>query len=133
MIKDWENKIDKTMVNENWLAYKIQIRERLREFVLNILKLSEMLPDTTRSRVINYQITKSGTSVYANYRAALRGRSKAEFFSKLSISVEESDETEMWLELIISSKILDNTFIRKLHDESIELLKILSNIRKKIS
>ena len=136
--KDWEEKIaDKTdkkiMGNDDWLKYKIQIRERLREFVLNILKLSEMLPDTTRSRVINYQITKSGTSVYANYRAALRGRSKAEFFSKLSISVEESDETEMWLELIICSEIFDNTFIRNLHTESIELLKILSNMRKKLS
>ena len=121
------------MGNDDWLKYKILIRERLREFVLNILKLSEMLPDTKRSRVLNYQITKSGTSVYANYRAALRGRSKAEFFSKLSISVEESDETEMWLELIFCSEILDNTFIRNLHTESIELLKILSNMRKKLS
>jgi len=132
-LKKIDNKIVKIMGNEDWLTYKIQIRERLREFVLNILKLSEMLPDTTRSRVINYQITKSGTSVYANYRAALRGRSKAEFFSKLSISVEESDETEMWLELLISSGIFDNTFIRELHTESIELLKILSNMRKKAS
>ena len=132
-LKKIDNKIVKIMGNEDWLTYKIQICERLREFVLNILKLSEMLPDTTRSRVINYQITKSGTSVYANYRAALRGRSKAEFFSKLSISVEESDETEMWLELLISSGIFDNTFIRELHTESIELLKILSNMRKKAS
>ena len=94
----------------DWIKYKVEIRDRLRAFSLKILELSEMLPNTKRANVINYQITKSGTSSYANYRAALRGRSKAEFFSKLSISVEEGDETEMWLDLIISSKILNNDF-----------------------
>ena len=74
-----------------WLKYKIEIRERSKKFSLKILELSEMLPNSKRANVINYQITKSGTSVYANYRAALRGRSKAEFFSKLSISVEEGE------------------------------------------
>ncbi|MCD4791642.1 MAG: four helix bundle protein [Bacteroidales bacterium] len=93
------------MQMNNWLKYKIEIRERLKKFSLKILELSEMLPNTKRGNVINYQITKSGTSVYANYRAALRGRSKAEFFSKLSISIEESDETEMWLDLIQSKSI----------------------------
>ena len=117
----------------NWLKYKIEIRERLRNFSLKILELSEMLPNSKRANVINYQITKSGTSVYANYRAALRGRSKSEFFSKLSISVEESDETEMWIDLIISSGILNNDFIQELYTESIEIIKILSNIRKNAS
>ena len=79
----------------DWVQYKIKIRERLRFFALKILELSKMLPALKRADVINYQITKSGTSMYANYRAALRGRSKTEFFSKLSITVEESDETEM--------------------------------------
>ena len=96
------------MENKNWIAYKIEIRERLRLFALKIIEISEKLDKNTAARTINYQLTKSGTSVYANYRAALRARSKAEFFSKLSISVEEGDETEMWLELLIASKILDN-------------------------
>jgi len=116
----------------NWVRYKIEIRDRLRQFSLKILELSEMLPKTKRASVLNYQITKSGTSVYANYRAALRGRSKAEFFSKLSISVEEGDETEMWLDLIIASKILNTDFVVNLHKESIELIKILSSMRKKL-
>ena len=120
------------MGKDEWLEYKIKVRERLRLFSLDILKLSEMLGNTTRGKVVNYQITKSGTSVYANYRAALRGRSKAEFFSKLSISVEEGDETEMWLELIISSGILTNNFIKDLHKESIEILKILAKMRKNL-
>ena len=114
------------------MDYKIQIRERLRTFTLNILKVSEMLPDNTRGKIINYQLTKSGSSMYANYRAALRGRSKAEFFSKLSIVVEETDETEMWLDLIISSGLLVNEFIEDMYKESVELLKILSNMRSRV-
>ena len=121
------------MEKENWIKYKIEIMERISLFALNILKLSEKIPFTTGTKVINYQITKSGTSVYANYRAALRGRSKAEFFSKLSISVEEADETEMWLELLISSGIYIDEFAKKLHEESLEILKILSSLRKRLS
>ena len=120
------------MSNQDWLDYKIQIRERLRTFTLNILKVSEMLPVNTRGKIINYQLTKSGSSMYANYRAALRGRSKAEFFSKLSIVVEETDETEMWLDLIISSELLVNDFIKDMYDESAELLKIVSNMRSRV-
>lgn len=93
------------MENADWVAYKIQVREQLRKFSLHILDISNVLDKNTASRVINYQLTKSATSMYANYRAALRARSKAGFFSKLSISVEEADETEMWLELLISSRI----------------------------
>ena len=120
------------MSNQEWLDFKIQVRQRLREFALDILKLSEMLPNNTRGKVVNYQITKSGTSIYSNYRAALRGRSKAEFFSKLSIVVEEADETEMWLDLIIYSKMLNNKFVEEMYKESEELLKILSNMRSRV-
>jgi four helix bundle protein len=120
------------MGKEEWLEYKKQLRERLRRFALNILKLSEQLPDHTRGRTVNNQITKSGTSMYANYRAALRGRSKREFFSKLSIVVEEADETEMWLDLIIDSKILENELIIEMHKESFELVRILASMRKKL-
>ena len=121
------------MEDNKWIQYKIEIRERLKAFCLKILELSERFPKTTRANIINYQLTKSGTSVYANYRAALRGRSKAEFFSKLSISVEEADETEMWLDLCITSGIINDDFIKELHAESLELLKILSNMRKNLS
>ena len=119
------------MKNSEWVNYKIRVRDRLKVFALNILKLSDMLPKTAKARVINYQVTKSGTSEYANYRAALRGRSKSEFYSKLCISIEEADETEMWLDLIMGSNILDNGFIRELHSESLEIVKILSAMRRK--
>ncbi|MDP2335612.1 MAG: four helix bundle protein [Bacteroidota bacterium] len=121
------------MENRDWISYKIDVRDRLKLFALNVLKISEMIPESTRGKVINYQLTKSGTSVYANFRAAMRGRSKAEFFSKLSISVEEADETEMWIDLLACSGILNNDFVQNVHSESFELLKILSSIRKKAS
>src|SRR5690554_1210075 len=109
------------MENTDWLAYKIQLRNRLRSFSLSILSLSEEVPSTVSGRIINNQLTKSGTSMYANYRAALRSRSKAEFFSKLSITVEEADETEMWLELLIASGIVESKKVNHIHSESIEL------------
>ena len=76
---------------------------------------------------------KSGTSCYANYRASLRGRSKAEFFSKLCIAVEEIDETELWLELLIESGISYSDDTRNLHSESLEILKIMFHLRKTLS
>lgn len=67
------------MEGNSWIKYKIRVRERLRLFSLSIIHLSTKLETKTASRVINYQLTKSGTSVYSNYRAALRARSKSEF------------------------------------------------------
>ncbi|WP_375585405.1 four helix bundle protein [Cyclobacterium xiamenense] len=121
------------MEKSNWVNYKIEIRERLRRFALGIVALSEKFPKTTRANVVNYQVTKSGTSMYANYRAAMRARSKAEFFSKLSIVIEETDETEMWLDLVITSGILIEREVTDLHKESLVLLKILSHMRKNVS
>ncbi len=121
------------MENQEWLNYKIQVRDRLRAFSLKILELSEMFPKSERGRILNNQLTRSGSSTYANYRAALRGRSKKEFFAKLSIAVEEADETEMWLDLILESGVVSTPFVKEMHVESLELLKILSSMRKRAS
>ncbi|NJO89375.1 MAG: four helix bundle protein [Chloroflexia bacterium] len=121
------------MENQDWIDYKIEVRYRLRSSALLILELSEQIPKTNKGNVINYQLTKSGTSTYANYRAALRARSKTEFFSKLSIVVEEIDETEMWLDLLLSSKICGTEFTKELHAESLELLKIIASMRKRLN
>ncbi len=119
--------------NQGWLAFKIELKEKYKNFALNIIKLVDILPKTTSARVIGNQLVKSGTSAYANYRAALRGRSKAEFYSKLSIVVEETDETEMWLNILIESGISDNEFTTNLYSESNELVKIVSHLRKTMS
>ena len=121
------------MDNTSWIEYKKQIREKLKVFALKVLELSESLPKSERARILNRQITRSGTSTYANYRAALRARSKAEFFAKLSTTVEEADETEMWLDLLISSKISTTELTKQLHAESIEIIKILASMRKRLN
>lgn len=116
------------------LNEKIKFREemkfRLRKFVLELIKLCQEIPYSKESNIITKQLLRSGSSVYANYRAANRARSKAEFFSKLSIVVEEADETEMWLDLLIHSKISNNPETVKLHNESFEILKIMASARK---
>ncbi|MGQ8338167.1 four helix bundle protein [Sunxiuqinia sp. A32] len=109
------------------------MKDRLKSFVLDLIVFTKQLPSNDESRVIKRQLIRSGSSVYANYRAASRARSKNEFFSKLSIVVEEADETEMWLELLILSKISNNEITLKLHQESLEILKIMSKARKNSS
>ena len=83
--------------------------------------------------ILKKQLLRSGSSVCANYRAANRARSKAEFFSKICIVVEEADETEMWLDLFIQSNLSNNQNTILLHKESLELLKIMATIRKNLN
>ncbi|MFZ3377748.1 MAG: four helix bundle protein, partial [Chthoniobacterales bacterium] len=79
-----------------------------------------------RGRAIASQLVRSGTSVAANYRAACRGRSKAEFISKLGVAEEEADETALWLELIIADRLLLEKKVGSLLCEANELTAILA-------
>jgi len=83
-------------------------------------------------RIIGKQIFRSGTSVAANFRAYIRGRSKAERYSKLCIVVEEIDETLFWFELLESSDLFKPELISDLKQEAFELLKIFSSVRYKM-
>ena len=106
-------------------AEELRIRTKL--FALRIIKVVEALPNSITSRAIGNRLIRSGTSIGANYRAACRGRSKAEFNSKLHIVLEETDETVFWLELIIEAKLLSEKRISSILSESIELVKIFSS------
>ena len=94
-------------------------------FAKEIIKLCRQLPSNRKGRLIGNQIFRSGSSVAANYRAACRARSKAEFISKLSIVEEESDETLFWLEIINEMEILDNTLFNFLMKETNEIISII--------
>ena len=83
-------------------------------------------------QIIGKQLFRSRTSVAANFRAYIRGRSDAERFAKLCIVVEEIDETLFWFELIEDSGLLNPSLILKLKQEAIELLKIFSSVRSKL-
>jgi len=105
--------------------------ERTKKFVLRIIKLVDALSNTTVGRVIGGQLVRSGTSVPANYRAACRGRSKAEFIAKLGIVEEESDESALWLELIIDSDLMKKHLVIDLLQEANEITAIIAASKKK--
>ena len=80
------------------------LKLRTKQLALRVLKLVAALPKTIEARAIANQLVRCGTSVAANYRAACRARSKAEFVAKMGVVLEEADETQLWLELIIRRK-----------------------------
>ncbi|HQZ66810.1 MAG TPA: four helix bundle protein, partial [Planctomycetaceae bacterium] len=94
------------------------------------MKLVGALPETTAGRVIGKQLIRSATSVGANYRAACRGRSKAEFVAKLGIVIEESDERGYWMELIVDGELLPKERVELLMDEANQLTAIMVASRK---
>ena len=109
------------------------LKKRTKAFALRILRLASALPDTIEGRVIKGQLVRAGTSVGANYRAACRGRSRAEFVAKLGVVEEESDESAFWLELIIEGKFLTQSVVEPLLQEANELVKIMARSRMSAS
>jgi four helix bundle protein len=102
-----------------------ELKERTKQFALRIMRLVDALPRTPKGNALSSQVVRSGMSVAANYRAACRGRSRAEFISKIGVVEEEADETALWLELIGADKILPETKIRPLLTEANELVAIM--------
>ena len=102
------------------------LKGRTKRFGLRIMKLVDALPKTTSGRAIGNQLVRSGTSVGANYRAACRGRSKAEFIAKIGVVAEEADESAFWLELLMDANILKTDLVSPLHQEAEELTAIFT-------
>lgn len=96
-----------------------QLKKKTKKFAKNIIHLCRKWPTHREGRLIGNQLFRSGTSVGANYRSAGRGRSKAEFISKLAIVEEEADETMFWLELIKEMNICREPIVDDLIKESI--------------
>ena len=109
-----------------------QLEDRTKKFALSIIHLSVSLPNTTESKVIKYQITKSGTSVGANYREANRSRSKADFANKIKICESEASETVYWLEIISDLFNTDLIKIQTITAEAKEILAIFTSISMKL-
>jgi four helix bundle protein len=109
-----------------------QFEKRARTFAITVIKLSSVLPNTPEGRVVRNQMTKSGTSVGANYREANRARSKADFSNKISISESEASETVYWIEIIEELKWVENEIVQAVRNEANELLAILTSIGKNL-
>ncbi len=102
------------------------LKARTKRFAVAIVGLFRSFPGTEEARVIGRQVLRSATSVAANYRAACRGRSKAEFISKIGVVVEEADETVLWLELVEDCRIAPKERVAPLLREAQELLAIFA-------
>ena len=100
------------------------LKKRTKAFALRILKLVDALPKTTAGRALASQIVRSGTSVAANYRAACRARSTADFIAKMGIVEEEADETLFWLELLEESELVTAAKLTAIKEEANELIAI---------
>jgi len=103
-----------------------ELKKRTKKFGLNTIKLVESLPSTQAGRVIGNQLLRSALSVGANYRAACRGRSKADFISKVGITTEEADESQHWLEMLVEAGIVSPDKLKPLMQEANELVAILT-------
>jgi four helix bundle protein len=106
--------------------FAFQLEERTRKFAVSIIKLKSLFPKTVESKVICYQILKSGTSIGANYREANRSVSSADFRNKISICAKEASETEYWLEVIMEVKMLKKEQVLDIYKECGELLAIFT-------
>ena len=112
--------------NRFWIMKADELKLRTKKFALRIIKLYRSLPKGKDAEVIGYQMLRSGNSVGANYRAACRARSQADFISKITIVEEEADETAYWIELLIESGIMKKESLQSLLNEANELTAIFT-------
>ena len=104
----------------------------MKTFALRVIRMYSKLPkNDTVAQVLGKQVLRSGTSVGTNYREASRGRSKAEFISKIGDCLKEIEETEYWLELLVDSGCVSTTKMADLLDETRQLIAIFTTIDKR--
>jgi four helix bundle protein len=114
---------------------KVELLDRTRKFAIKVFKLVNQLPKSKATDVVSYQLLKSASSVAANYRAVNRAKSKADFGNKLSIVLEEADESNFWLTFISDVGLLkkDNEELNFLIKESEEFIAIFTASVKTIN
>ena len=101
-----------------------ELKKRTKKFAHGCVKLAVALPRTALGKHVEYQLVRCGTSVASNYRATLLAQTKAAFISKISIVIEEADESEFWLEFIIDERLLEKDKVFPLLNEAHELTSI---------
>jgi four helix bundle protein len=106
------------------------LRDRTKAFALRVIRMSQALPRNREANVICQQVLRSATGMAANYRAAGRSRSKAEFVAKIGVVIEEADETVFWLEMLADSGLVRPQKLTKLQIEANELLAIFAASRR---
>ena len=100
-----------------------ELQARTKTFAVQIIRFYLTLPQSDGARIIGRQLLRSGTSVAANYRAVCRSKSQSDFISKIGTVVEETDETLLWLELLIEAGLAKKDQAQTMVAETTELLK----------
>ncbi len=119
---------DMKAVNSTKLEFAEFMRRRTKQFAIDVIRMYRKLPKTEEARIVGRQLIKAATSVASNYRAACRARSEKEFYAKLSIVVEEADESNFWIEILTESNIykVDQDLV----NEGNEILAIIAKSRR---
>ena len=104
---------------------KEEFLKRTMNFGLRVIRLVNSLPKQQVAQVLGNQLLRAGTSVGANYRAAVRGKSRADFIAKMGIVEEECDEALYWMEMLIESGIVKPDLLKDLKDEGNQILAIV--------
>jgi four helix bundle protein len=116
----------KLLIGRNRLMDPDEMKKRTRAFALRMIRLAESLPNTPTANTIRNQMLRCGPSVGANYRAACRAKSKADFAAKMGIVEEEADESMFWIELLRDAEIIKRPRVTDLLNEVDEILAITS-------
>ena len=117
---------------ESKSEFVTRFKAKTKQMAVDVLKLTDTLISSKSSSNIAFQIIKSASSTGANYRAACKARSENEFYSKMSIVLEEADETLYWLEIIEELNLVDNEAeLQRLQNECLEIVKVVTAARKK--
>jgi len=106
--------------------------KQTKAFALRVIKVAGTVSKDFAGRRLGDQLLRAGTSVAANYRAACRARSRADFINKLAVAEEEADETAFWIELLIESGLVPAKRLEKLLDEANQLTAILVASRRTV-
>ncbi len=106
------------------------IVDKTKQFALRVIKLYKFLNEEKKEFVLSKQILRSGTSVGANVKEAIRGQSKPDFYSKINIALKEISETEYWLELLHESDYIETAHFKSIYNDCQEIIKILMSISK---
>ena len=106
------------------------ILEKSKAFAVRIIKLYKYLCDEKKEFTLSKQLLRSGTSIGANVKEAIRAQSKPDFYSKMNIALKEASETEYWLELLFESEYITSQEFNSIYPECEEIIKILVSITK---
>lgn len=104
------------------------IVDKSKAFAIRIVKLAQYLSLDKKEYVLSKQVLRSGTSIGANVKEAIRAQSKADFISKMSIALKEASETEYWLELLHETGYITENQFNSIIPECVEVIKIITSI-----